>query len=121
VPSGAGTYTWSALVTPASSWAPDPSGAFELRALVPIPNELTAHVRYDTKAQSAVLTGKLTAGGKPRGGVDVYVRTGGESSSLSPSATTDATGSFSARKPVAKTTTYLVGVADENGPCSDPS
>ena len=121
VPSGAGTFTWSALVTPASSWAPDPSGAFELRALVPVPNELTAHVRYDAKAHSAMLTGKLTAGGKPRGGVNVYVRADGESSNLAPAATTDATGSFSARKLVAKTTTYLVGVADQNGPCTDPS
>ena len=121
VPGATGTYTWSALVTPATSWAPDPSSAFELRALLPIPNELSAHVRYDAKAHIAVLTGKLTAGGKPRAGVDIYARASDESTPLTPIATTDAAGSFSARKAVAKTTTYLVGVSDQDGPCTDPS
>jgi len=121
VPTVTGTYAWSALVTPASNWVPDASSAFELRALVPIPNELTARVRYDAKAHSAVLTGKLTAGGQPRAGVTVYLRASGSDSDPTPAGRTDATGSFSILKAATATTTYTLAVPDEHGACTDSS
>lgn len=121
VPNGVGTYTWSALVTPASSWTADPAGTFELRALVPLPNTLSAHARYEAKTHSAVITGRLAAGGKPRAGVSVYVHQSNVRDPDTPSDVTDANGAFEVRRPVAKTASFVVQVDDLAGSCIDPS
>lgn len=121
MPTAAGTYTWSALVTPASSWVADPASTFELRALVPIPNTLTAHARYEAKSHSAVITGRLAAGGKPRAGVSVYVQQSGLHDPSTAADVTDANGAFEVRRAVAATATFQVAVDDLTSSCLDPS
>src|SRR5206468_12570209 len=65
-----GLYTWRARVVPAAprSYTPVPTEEFELRALVPVPHVLTLKARYQTKAKSVLLTGKLTSQGQPEAG-----------------------------------------------------
>jgi hypothetical protein len=72
-PRARGSYVWRAVVTPL---APDrrtlrTARSFELRALVPVPNGLTLSGRY--QGGKAMLSGRLTAGGKPRAGVAVRI------------------------------------------------
>ncbi len=72
-PRALGSYLWRAVVTPL---APDrrtlrQGRAYEVRALVPVPNRLTLGGRYS--AGQAILTGRLTAGGKPRARVQVRI------------------------------------------------
>jgi hypothetical protein len=121
-PSAPGTSLWSAAVTPATpgSFAPDATGTFELRALVPTPNTLVAHGRYDAKAHTAVVTGTVTSAGAPRAGAAVYVARDDELHPA-PVATTDAAGRFTVRRRIGKTTTYDVYIGNSYGPCADPS
>ncbi len=121
MPSAPGTYTWSALITPASSWTAEPASAFELRALVPIPNTLTAHARYEAKSHSAVITGRLAAGGKPRTGVSVYVHQSGVHDPSTAADVTDANGAFEVRRPIAKTASFQIAVDNLTSSCLDPS
>ena len=73
-PKAHGSYLWRASVTPLApdQHSPLPAKAYELRALVPVPHRLTLHARYQAPTRSALLTGRLTADGKPRAGVKIY-------------------------------------------------
>ena len=39
---------------------------------MPVPHLLTLHARYESSTKTALLTGRLTANGKPRSGVKIY-------------------------------------------------
>lgn len=73
-PTTHGSYLWRAIVTPLApdQHTPLPAKAYELRALAPVPHTLTLHARYQPSTRSALLTGRLTADGKPRSGVKIY-------------------------------------------------
>ena len=73
-PTAHGSYLWRASVTPLApdQHSPLPAKAYELRALVPVPHTLTLHARYEPSTRTALLTGRLTADGKPRAGIKIY-------------------------------------------------
>jgi len=125
-PANPGRYAWSALVAPASpgSFVAEPSRAFEVRSVVPLPQSLTLRAKHDPKAKSVVLRGKLTALGQPRAGVPIDL------SGYSPSSDgftdfgsvrTNAAGEFSIRRKIARTTQFLASADAEAGPCKAPS
>jgi hypothetical protein len=68
-PATPGSYRWSALVTPRS----DSHGAYELRAVVPVPHVLTLRGSYRPETRRAVLTGTLRSRGKPRQRAEVDI------------------------------------------------
>ena len=94
-----GTFTWRMFVTPYSFGTadPDPAATFEARTRVLAPHVLTEHVRYRAKSQKLFVNGRLTALGKPRRGVFVWIAGGSRSNSLSllGRARTRADGSYS--------------------------
>jgi len=122
-PTTPGTYTWSALVTPAVQFAADPTQAFELRAIVPIPERLTLDATYEPRARTVVLSGRLTAGGAPWAGVDVDLLSLGADGAVAPVATvrTGADGSFELRRPIRRTTQFAATVEETVGGCAAPS
>jgi hypothetical protein len=73
-PATHGDYVWNALVTPLAPdrHSPLSTKTYELRALVPVPQTLTLHARYLRASKTALLTGRLTAAGRPRAGAAVY-------------------------------------------------
>jgi hypothetical protein len=120
-PSGRGTYTSSALVTPQdSSGAPDPPSTVEARFVAPVPHTLTVKGRYDSRTRSAVLTGRVAEVGRPQGGATVeYVRT----SQVTPpkEVRTSRKGTFTIRARITATSTFLLLVPDSTGSCPGPS
>jgi hypothetical protein len=68
-PATSGSYRWSAFVSPRF----DPDGAYELRAVVPVPHVLTLRGSYRPETRRAVLTGTLRAHGKPRQRTEVDI------------------------------------------------
>ena len=113
-----GSYVWRALVTPL---APDrktplPSHAYELRAVVPVPHRLTLTGRYVPANHVAVLRGRLTANGAPRAHVSIRIvalvrrvtPTGAiVQDRIAGSTRTTATGAYSFRAAMRKTTGFL--------------
>jgi hypothetical protein len=68
-PTARGSYLWRALVTPLAvdRKTPRPARTFELRAATPVPNRLTLGANVQRAAHTAVLYGRLTGNGAPRG------------------------------------------------------
>jgi hypothetical protein len=70
-----GDYLWRAFAIPARA-GPDPPGepdALELRALVPMPYRMLLRARFEPGRRTALVEGTLTGGGRPLGGVDIWV------------------------------------------------
>jgi hypothetical protein len=131
-PSATGRYVWRAVVTPL---APDHRTAvddrtYELRALVPVPHRLTLRGRYVARSRTAVLTGRLADGGIPRGGVRIQfislVRRITPSGvrvddAYAGSVRTSASGAYTFRKRIRRTTGFVAFVDDRIGACTEPS
>jgi hypothetical protein len=66
-PTAPGDYRWRAVVTPQTR------AAYELQAVLPLPEALTLNARYDRKHRTAVITGKVIEGGKAVSGADVFI------------------------------------------------
>jgi hypothetical protein len=129
-PHAHGSYLWRAVVTPL---APDRrtlrgGRAYELRALVPVPNRLTLAGSY--AAGTAVLSGRLTAGGEPRSGVQVrivklvrIITPGGVDfrDAVVGFAGTTKTGAFSFRTRLSKTAGFVASVGEGSTRCSGRS
>jgi hypothetical protein len=127
-PRASGSYTWSAVVTPA---APDhrslsPERAYELRALIPVPHTVTLRGLYDAKHRQVLLRGRVTAAGKPRGRVRVaftgFIRKVTShgidyDDFFAGSTMTNAAGSFRFRRRIIRTTGFYAVVQDVTGPC----
>ncbi len=127
-----GVYTWRAVVTPT---APDrhtllPNNAYELRALVPIPNHVALHSRYDPKTHTAILHGAVQSAGKPRAGATVIFTSlirkvtprGVEyHDAYAGWARTDAAGGFLFRKRITRTTGFIASVPSFPTACTDAS
>jgi hypothetical protein len=125
-PTAAGIYRWSALVTPAApgSLAPQPSAAFELRAVQRRPTVLTLHARFEPKTHTAAITGKLEAAGAPWAGADVtFTSEGGGAAAptLLGSLPTAADGSFSLHIPAFHSQTIYARVSVKSHACSATS
>jgi hypothetical protein len=127
-PATHGSYLWRALVAPL---APDrrtilAEQAYELRALVPVPHKLTLTGAYIAKTHTAQLRGSLRANGHARPGVRIkivkLIRTitpGGYTihDSLAGTTHTDATGAFSFRAHISRTTGFIAIAADTTNAC----
>jgi hypothetical protein len=123
VPVAPGIYTWSALVTPAAQFVADPTRAFELRAIVPVPQKLNVSARYEAKTRSMTLSGKLTAAGMPRAGAVVRLVgiSGNDRFGDLGETRTDGTGAFRVQSSVSVTTRVSASVDVPVGACSAPS
>jgi hypothetical protein len=72
-PATAGTYTWRAIVTPYvyGTATTDDASAFEERTHVLFPYAVTLKAGYAAHSQTLVVSGRVTALGKPQAGVKV--------------------------------------------------
>jgi len=123
-PTGPGEFVWNARVVPAAatSLAPSDGEAFDVRARTISPQSLTVSGRYDVKRRVAVVTGRLTAGGRPRAGAQVSIAAeAGGDVSFGDSVTTTAQGTFSFQRPISARTRFTVSVAPQSVPCRDSS
>lgn len=125
-PTRAGTYRWSALVTPATpqTLAPDTSATFELRSSVGLPQLLTLHAAYEPKSRDAILSGSFLSGGRPQAGAPIMLtsaRGSGDYVGTTATVKTKADGTFSVRRPITETTNYSAYVADRTRGCTDAS
>lgn len=130
-PQHRGSYLWRALVTPL---APDlktllPNHTYELRAVVPVPHRLTLSGRYFSAKHLAVLHGRLTANGAPRAHVLIRVvalvrrvTPGGAIAQdrIAGSTRTTATGAYSLRAPMRKTTGFVAVAQSTTSRCQGP-
>lgn len=104
-PAAPGRYVWRALVTPQMG------AAYELQAVVPLPDTVTIHGRYDNKRKEALLTGKVMEAGKPAANADVtLVATRKENYFADFHTRTKSDGSYSFRTRIARTTDFDVAV-----------
>ncbi len=122
-------------VTSVTPTAPDrhtllPNNAYELRALVPIPNHVALHSRYDPKTHTAILHGAVQSAGKPRAGATVIFTSlirkvtprGVEyHDAYAGWARTDAAGGFLFRKRITRTTGFIASVPSFPTACTDAS
>ena len=111
-PTGAGLLEWETLFTPYNpgKGTPNLAGTFEARAFVPVPVLLGVKATYTKKSHTWKLTGKATEGGLPVSGLAVKISRGTSAKSLGKktSATTSASGAFSASgKLTPRKTTYF--------------
>ena len=122
-PAAPGNYTWSALVTPANTFVADPTGTFELRATLPVPRALTLAAQYDAKAHAAVLSGSVSAAGKPTAGASVSLVAHDRKDKLIDLGTirTDAAGAFRVRRAIDRTVDVAASIDSTDGPCTAPS
>jgi hypothetical protein len=124
-PTQSAFYTWNAAVTPAKAgtYEPDAASTFELRSIVPMPQVLALHAKYDAKSHVATINGTLTAVGKPRANARITLggTTGSGSDFTLDDVRTDANGAFSVHRFIDKTTRFTAGVAIDTQPCSAPS
>jgi hypothetical protein len=126
LPSAPGRYTWSALVTPTvlGSLAPEPTGMFEVRSVVPHPHVLTLRARHYPKKKEVVLSRRLTAAGDPEPGVEISFAASDdafEEVTFFGPVTTNASGEFAIRRRVEKTTQFTASVESSLGPCTAQS
>jgi hypothetical protein len=126
LPTAQGRYTWSALVTPAApgSLVPQPSGTFEVRAIVPMPQRLTLRARYVAKTKTALLSGRFTVLGEPQRGAEIQFvgsTSGGDDVSFFGPVRTNARGEFSIKRAVDRTTRFQASVNLPPRACSGPS
>jgi hypothetical protein len=110
-PAGAGTYTWSALVTPFdAAGAPDATGAFEVLGDEPLPETLSAKPVYSVKTKTLTVSGTLLAAHEPRVGIRVHIFGGasasGDKKELGVAATTGS-GAYTFRKRLATAPRYV--------------
>jgi hypothetical protein len=111
-PVAPGRYVWHALVTPQTG------AAYELQAVVPLPETVTIHGGYDPKRKAATLTGKVMEAGKPVANADVtLLATRGEDYFAEFHTRTKSDGSYSFRTRITRTTDFDVAVKGTAGAC----
>ena len=120
-PTTSGDYVSHAFVSSESvTGTPDPSSTVEARFLDHIPYALTLKGRYDATSREAVLTGRVTALGRPQPNVTVDV-SWTDSLLLSKQVRTSASGTFSTRIRITRTMRFAADVPDSTGGCPGPS
>jgi L,D-transpeptidase catalytic domain/Putative peptidoglycan binding domain len=116
-----GEYVWRAVAVPAdAAGAPVADAAVESRSTQLLPVQLTLHGSFDRAGGVAILTGALTAAGRPLSGVDVTFAAGQSGSSLvrAGSVATGSQGKFHERRPLSQTTVF--GASAETPARVDP-
>jgi hypothetical protein len=123
VPSAPGAYVWSALVTPASQFVADATKTFELRALVPLPENLTLKAAYEPRKKTVRLSGRLTAAGAALAGAQVVIFAAGADATATPIARVQprSDGTFALDRPIAETTQFDASVVATTATCTPPS
>jgi hypothetical protein len=112
-PTAPGEYRWRVLVTPQSRQA------YELQALLSLPQSITLKGHYDQRTKKATLTGRVTQGGKPLARADVEViGLRGDDTSGFYDTRTNAQGAFTLTAPIAATTDFTASVGATIAPCS---
>jgi hypothetical protein len=109
-PSAPGRYVWRTVATP-------PTGdAYELQAVEPVPERALVQARYDARARTAIVSGRVLADGQPVAGAGLLLETAGlDGPSLEGRTASD--GSFALRVGIRRTTDFLVTVSLVVGPC----
>jgi hypothetical protein len=124
-PAASGVYTWSVLVTPGdpATLAARPGDAFELRTVIPHPHTLTLRARHEPETHSVLLSGRLTAGGRPEAGISVTVTayTGTYDFTRYGAVRTNADGVFSLRRAIDRTTVFAAVAYVPSRDCTAPS
>ena len=77
-----GTYLWRTFITPYAGDTSNLGATFEARTRVLIPHVLTVRVRYRTKTQRLLVSGRLTGLGRARPNVRITVWAGARSDDL---------------------------------------
>jgi hypothetical protein len=120
-PTAPGSYLWHAYVAPQTpgTGAPNDAATYEVRALVPVPHAISVKGSYNAKLRDAVLTGRVTEGGKAQANATVFAAS---LTSLEPiRARTNAAGRFTIKTRVTATTTFFVQVPDQTEACQGAS
>lgn len=112
-PTAPGDYRWRAVVTPQTR------AAYELQAVLPLPEALTLNARYDRKHKTAVITGKVIEGGKAVSRADVFLVGRRKDRTLGLfEVRTNAQGVFTQTARVGGTTDFTAYVAPFVDPCA---
>ena len=123
-PNTQGAYDWRAIVTPAASdGATDPSAAYELRSLAPLPARLAISARYDRHIRRAIVSGRFIAPATSvnRMPVSLYAKPSTDSHYRYQTWTrTNANGAFTFRRRISTATRYYVEI-EAIGSCSTAS
>jgi hypothetical protein len=121
-PTSPGDYRWRTIVTPQTR------SAYELQAVVPLPESVTLKARYDRKRKTATVSGTVVEGGRPvpRAPVVIYGSSGtngnDDDSDLDLfEALTNAQGHFTIKARIARTTDFTVSVSPSVGSCARES
>jgi hypothetical protein len=115
-PTAPGDYRWRALV------APQTRPAYELQALLPLPESVSVRARYDRKRKTAVVTGRVIEGGKPLARADVTILGRRNDRTISFfEARTNVQGAYTRSVRVSGTTDFTVFVGPNVGPCTASS
>jgi hypothetical protein len=129
-PTATGTSLWRLLVTPYATGGDDadPDAQVEARSRLPYPHVLTAQATYRPKTSSVVVTGRLSALGKPRRGFGVVVLADDPRAGVVDfgEATTRADGTYAVRERVvrrstARTLDLVAEVGWSEGACTEPA
>ena len=114
-PTTTGSYLWRALITPA-----DAVPAFEVRAVVPLPQSLGLHASYNARTHTATVSGVATELGQPKAGETILIDADSAHAHahLDP-VTTDAAGRYSARLAIKEQTDFTAS-AQSNAPTPVP-
>ena len=120
-----GWNTWRALVSPPlPTLAPDEARTFELRAHEPMPHRITVRARHDAEAGVVVVSGNVTAVGRPESGVDLAILASRERVKNIPAigtARTNEAGEYSFRYRERASTVYIVTGVVEPRACGESS
>lgn len=114
-------HLWSAIVTPfaGGTATPDPAAAYELRSIVPLPEQLTVKARYDKKRKDFVISGNLITVGQPEADarIDIYgMASSGEVKTVG-STKTNRQGAYTLRKKFSTRTLLMAYVPIGAGDC----
>jgi hypothetical protein len=114
-PTAPGDYRWRTVVTPQTR------PAYELQALLPLPESVSVRARYDRKRKTAVVTGRVIEGGKPLARADVTIIGRRNDRTGFFEARTNLQGAFTRSVKVSGTTDFTVFVGPSIAPCTASS
>lgn len=115
-PTAPGDYRWRTVVTPQTR------AAYELQAVLPLPESLTLKAAYDRKRKTAILSGKVIEGGTAVAGAPVLIQGRRNNRTVGLfEAHTNAQGVFTRTARVKGTTDFTAIVFPRVDACATPS
>jgi hypothetical protein len=132
LPTRHGDYLWRAVVDPlaADQTTILSTHTYEVDAVLPVPDDLTLTGAYSRQRQSAVLRGRFTANGAPRGNALIQITSivrkvtlNGikDDSKIVGTATTDASGTYTVTVPIRGATGYIATARATTTACEGAS